>query len=88
MSDMCGITFETKQWNQDIRGKVAKLARLHCCLVAGPAAEPHSGLGRLWPLQIFFFPLDYGEKINGPPQHRTAGPPTHFSTILPAQVEG
>ena len=40
------------------------------------------------PANFFFFPLDYGEKINGPPQHWTAGPPTHFSTILPAQVEG
>ena len=31
------------------------------------------------------FPSNYEEKINGPPQHWTAGPPTHFSTILPVQ---
>ena len=24
MSDMCAITSETKQWNQDLRGEVAK----------------------------------------------------------------
>ena len=30
------------------------------------------------------FPLDYEEKINRPPQHWTAGLPTHFSPILPA----
>ena len=33
------------------------------------------------------FPSGYEEKINGPPQHWTAGPPTHFSTILPVQPQ-
>ena len=46
-------------------------------------AEPHSGLGGPWPLQIFFFPLAYEEKLIRPPQHFTAGPPTNFSQILP-----
>ena len=34
-----------------------------------PRVEPRSGLGGPWPLQIFFFffSLDYGEKINEPP---------------------
>ena len=36
------------------------------------------------PCKIFFFPLDYEEKIIRPPQHYTAGPFTHFSQILPA----
>ena len=36
------------------------------------------------PCKIFFFPLAYEEKIIRPPQHFTAGPPTHFSQILPA----
>ena len=47
-------------------------------------AETHSGLGGPGPRKFFFFPLDYEEKINRPPQHYTAGPPTHFSPILPA----
>ena len=40
--------------------------------------------GAMAPAKIFFFPLDYEEKKNWPPQHSTAGPPTHFSPILPA----
>ena len=40
--------------------------------------------GAVAPAKFFFSPLDYEEKINRPPQHYTAGPPTHFSPILPA----
>ena len=46
-------------------------------------AEPHSGLGgAVAPAKKFFFPLDYEEKKNRPPQHYTTSPPTHFSPIL------
>ena len=39
-------------------------------------AEPHSGLGGPWPLQKKKkkFPLDYEEKINGPPNIRQPAP--------------
>ena len=57
-------------------------------IVLHSAAEPRWGLGGPWPLQKKKkFPSNYEEKINGPPQHWTAGPPTHFSTILPVQPQ-
>ena len=53
-----------------------------------PGAEPRWGLGGPWPLQKKKkIPTDYKEKINEPPQHWAAGPPTHFSTILPVQPQ-
>ena len=40
--------------------------------------------GAVAPAKMFFFPLDYEEKINRPPQHYTAGPPHPFLTHSPS----